>query len=354
MRRLKRLTTTAWRLGGAFGAVLLLFALSFVVMLQTLTRLGNAESEVQAIEEAKHAGHYAAAYVREQYIHEAHTIIHWDDSHLGHYQDALRQTEAALEHLQAVAQTPRQQAMAREIAVLARKADTEFKESILPAIARNDRAAVQLLHDQAEVIVSRVVALNDQLNEDFEAMADDARARELKLRSAARTLTTVSFSLAIVIAGVLAALIMRSILVPIGRLRAGAATIAKGDLAARIPVDGTDEFAELSLAFNHMAAELSRREADLLRSQKLAAIGQVAAGVAHEINNPLAVVLGYTKLLQRDGTPDADFAEGLRIIEDETRQCPCRRRSVTRACHRAPPRSLERWPAPIRPRAAWW
>jgi signal transduction histidine kinase len=259
--------------------------------------------------------------VREQYIHEAHTIIYWNESHLARYDEAVRQAQSALEHLQAVARTPRQREMAREIAVMARSVDADFRRSILPAIARNDHEAVQRLHDNAEALVSRVVVVIEELNKDFEMIADAARSRELALRSGARTLTAVFFSLAIVIAAVLAALIMRSILVPIARLRAGAAMIAKGDLGARIPVGGSDEFAELSIAFNHMAAELARREADLLRSQKLAAIGQLAAGVAHEINNPLAVVLGYTKLLQRDRATTADVEEGLQIIEDETRQC---------------------------------
>jgi len=319
--RTLKLTTTAWRLGSAFGVILLLFALAFMVMVRTLDRLGTAEAQVAALEEAKHAGHYVAAYVREQYIHEAHTIIHWDESHLGHYQAAHEQTEAALKHLLMVARTPKQQELARQIADLARQVDTDFRKSILPAIARNDRQVVQDVHDRAETLVARVVDLNEQLNEDFERMTDEARDRQLQLRSAARTVTSASFSLAIVLAGVLAAAIMRSILAPIRRLRAGATAIAQGDLGARIPVEGHDEFAELSTAFNQMAAELSRREQQLMRSQKLAAVGQLAAGVAHEINNPLAVVLGYTKLLQREKTPDKDFVEGLQIIEDEARQC---------------------------------
>jgi signal transduction histidine kinase len=67
-----------------------------------------------------------------------------------------------------------------------------------------------------------------------------------------------------------------------------------------------------------MAASLAQEQAALVRSQKLASIGQVAAGIAHELNNPLSVVLGYTKLLR--AAPGADTDE-LRIIEDEARLC---------------------------------
>ena len=57
----------------------------------------------------------------------------------------------------------------------------------------------------------------------------------------------------------------------------------------------------------------------LVQSEKLAGIGRLAAGVAHEINNPLGVILGYVKLLRRKADPaiDAD----LKIVEDEAEQC---------------------------------
>lgn len=94
--------------------------------------------------------------------------------------------------------------------------------------------------------------------------------------------------------------------------------VGAGDLAARIELAGNDEFAELAWSFNQMAASLAREQAALVRSQKLASIGQVAAGVAHELNNPLSVILGYTKLLRAESGPHAD---DLAIIDDEARQC---------------------------------
>jgi signal transduction histidine kinase len=68
-----------------------------------------------------------------------------------------------------------------------------------------------------------------------------------------------------------------------------------------------------------MAEDLAARQAELLEASRLASIGQVASGVAHEINNPLGVMLGYLRLLRREAAL-ADREE-LRIIEDEARQC---------------------------------
>ncbi|HUX06410.1 MAG TPA: ATP-binding protein [Acidobacteriota bacterium] len=62
-------------------------------------------------------------------------------------------------------------------------------------------------------------------------------------------------------------------------------------------------------------------EQQLLRSERLASMGQIAAGVAHEINNPLGIVLGFTQDLQTN-KPESDAdQESLRVIEQETERC---------------------------------
>ena len=77
---------------------------------------------------------------------------------------------------------------------------------------------------------------------------------------------------------------------PLRELSAAAARLAGGDLGDRVNVSGTDEIAALASSFNSMAEELERREAELLRSERLAVSGRLAAGVAHEIRNPLTAV----------------------------------------------------------------
>ena len=62
-------------------------------------------------------------------------------------------------------------------------------------------------------------------------------------------------------------------------------------------------------------------ESQLLRADKLASLGQLSAGVAHEINNPLGLILGFTQLLLRDAPASAQQRSDLKAIEEETLKC---------------------------------
>jgi len=62
-------------------------------------------------------------------------------------------------------------------------------------------------------------------------------------------------------------------------------------------------------------------ELQLLQADKLASLGQLSAGIAHEINNPLGLVLGYTKLVLKEAGPANEFNEDLKIIEKHALNC---------------------------------
>lgn len=309
--------TTARRIVMAFAAVLALFGIALVVIIVALGRIGDAEHEVARLDHAKHAGHHAAAMAREQYIHQAHTLLEWNDSHMSHYGAVAAEARSATVHLRAVVAPgdPR----AAEIAALIAESDRTFREVVLPAVERNERSRASELHELTEAPVERVVALNEELNRSLEEASAAAQRRAADIRSSARLAVLVCFALAIVAALGVGVYLMRSISRPVAALRAGAQRIGGGDLTARIALSGDDELAELARVFDRMAEDLAARQAELLEAGRLASIGQVASGVAHEINNPLGVILGYLRLLRREAAL-ADREE-LRIIEDEVRQC---------------------------------
>ena len=119
----------------------------------------------------------------------------------------------------------------------------------------------------------------------------------------------------------------RSVARPLARLSEGAAAVARGDLDTRIDIDTPDEFGALAAEFNAMTVALRQHQERLVESEKLAGIGRLAAGVAHELNNPLQVMLGYLSL-NRDVPDRAPRAAARRWWR--TRRCAARRSS--RAC----------------------
>jgi len=310
---------TGKRLGAAFLAVLLLFGAALVVELVALRRIAAAEAEVAELDHAKHSGHKAASMVREQYIREAHTLIEFDDSHLDQYEAVVKSTRDAVAHLRTMARSDQERALAGQIAQLAAENDRDFRALVLPAIRSGDRGQVTEIGARLEAVVDRVVQVNDELNHMFETRSEAAREHAGALRGRVKWVTLLCFGLAIALAAIVGAWLARSIVRPVAALQAGTRRVGEGDLDARIEIAGGDEFAELAAAFNQMTESLARNQEALVRSQKLASVGQVAAGVAHEINNPLGVILGYTRILRQQ--PGGGDSEELRIIEDETRQC---------------------------------
>jgi two-component system NtrC family sensor kinase len=151
---------------------------------------------------------------------------------------------------------------------------------------------------------------------------------------------TVGLSIGVVVlAGVLLWWLSRRLVsLPVQSLAAGTRRVAAGDLTTTIPVSGHNELGELARAFNAMTARLSEAKGQLTQADKLASVGRLAAGVAHEINNPLTGVLTYASFLLDRAPDDPGLHADLEVIVRETKRCREIVRGLLDFARQTPPR----------------
>lgn len=145
----------------------------------------------------------------------------------------------------------------------------------------------------------------------------------------------------------------RQLVRPIARLAEGVNRVKLGELKEPVEVQGSGEVADLAHAFNDMeaalldirrqrlallenlenqvrerTAALEKAQERMLHTEKMSSLGRLSASIAHEINNPLAGILTYAKLLVRtleEGAPDdaarQKLIRNLKLVEQETRRC---------------------------------
>jgi len=145
--------------------------------------------------------------------------------------------------------------------------------------------------------------------------------------------TLVTFAL-VTLAGLLAAGLVAwkladSVSRPVRALVAASEAVARGDFSGTVPVSSSGEISALMRTFNAMANSLRERDEllkqrtrlQLTRSERLAAVGRLAAGVAHEINNPLTGVLTFSHMLLRNAPENSQQKEDIEAIIDATGRC---------------------------------
>lgn len=164
----------------------------------------------------------------------------------------------------------------------------------------------------------------------------DARLQEMRQQFLRIGLISIVCSLGLV------ALVSRRITRPLKELTEGARAVARGDLETRIDSRRGDEIGTLAEAFNDMARSLAFSQDELreknselvranealrgmqeqmIRAERLAAIGQMAAGISHEIDNPVGIILGYAELLLEDMEEGDPRREDVAAIIEECKRC---------------------------------
>lgn len=150
----------------------------------------------------------------------------------------------------------------------------------------------------------------------------------------------------IVISVVLCTILWKLVSTPVNLLAQGMERVAGGDLDYHLTIDTKDEIGDLARAFNAMTYDLKkaknelvewghtleekvqekteaiqRAQVQLIHSEKLASLGRMAAGVAHEINSPLTGIVTFGHLLQKSFPPGTQEREDIEVIIDQANRC---------------------------------
>jgi two-component system, NtrC family, sensor kinase len=167
-----------------------------------------------------------------------------------------------------------------------------------------------------------------------------------KLRTSTIGIAGVSLAFIVIASLSVGFFVHRLVYLPLRDLEGGARRLSAGNLDQAIPVRGSDEFGKLASSFNVMTdalrnsraelrdwahtleqkveertQELRKAQAETMRGEKLASVGLLASGVAHELNNPLTGILTFSHLLRQKMPDKSPDAEDMDLVIRETKRC---------------------------------
>ncbi len=244
--------------------------------------------------------------VREQYVHQAHTFIEGGPRHLDHYVPAAQAAEAALRRVEALG-------LGADLRALYVPFERNFREGVVPVAERGqlDRPMAAGMHSSAErrarAVEARVAAILADLAARQEALQAEARAATDQASLAILLFAVASVAVLLAVTRSLA----RAVLGPLSRLEAAAERFGAGDAAARAPVPADRELRAVAEAFNRMVERVTGAEERRVRTERLAALGEMSGAVAHELLNPLTTILGTTD----DPVVRDEAAHARRVVE---------------------------------------
>ena len=109
----------------------------------------------------------------------------------------------------------------------------------------------------------------------------------------------------------------RRVTTPVNRLLAETVRLGSGDLGNPVEVEHDDELGRLALGFESMRRSLRNAQEELVRAERLSAVGRAASAIVHDIKQPVTVIQGHVELLREDGTDEKARAEDLDAIAHE-------------------------------------
>jgi two-component system NtrC family sensor kinase len=302
----------------AVGSLAAVGVISSLVLLALVAEVASIVSAMRRDELAMHEGLMLGVAVREQYIHEAHTLIERTDAHLDHHHawvDEVARSAAALH-----GRVPQSHEWrVTRIAETSVAIDAAFRSTVVPAVRAGDLAAVRTEHQRIDALVTRAADDADAVATSLEARMHEAHVRAEATARSAVAVAAIGGALALLLAAYHGWRLRARVLRPLRDLVGATRIIAEG----RIPDasdDGDDEVRAVGAALRKLASDLHEREARLVTSERMAVVGQLAAGVAHEVNNPIGIIRGYLRTMLPEAQ-DPQLRDELRILDEEAEAC---------------------------------
>lgn len=217
------------------------------------------------------------------------------------------------------------------------KAATQHYQGLRERHESLQKLTRKLAHEPSQGVLAELRTTLHALVVDLDRQAQAQKAEKQKVFSRFQTisdkitlLSMFFMFLGLIVVGAVMTIFFTRLTWDIRRAGARAMAIVKGYRGRTLEVTRGDEVGELAVAINHMQTELRDRERQLefsrqqqFHQEKMAAVGSLAAAVAHEINNPIMAIAGLAQTLSEDDDPAANGdakAEMLAMIIDQSKR----------------------------------
>jgi signal transduction histidine kinase len=316
------------RLAGGFMLVLAVFGGALLVTLYNLGKVKDASEEIRVRQEIRREAADVGRRAQELFECQRRFVesesVDW--TKLQEFHELYSHIEEALQSLLSRPVDHPERGYLEDLGRAAERLRAIFLDKILTAKVQADMGVVPTLslaelQEESRGVLDEINDLNDRLSYALETRTQDAEVYARTAWDVSLAISKVIFPLALLICLLIIYYTHRSIMRPVGSLVAGTKALARGNLRSTIELGGAGEFQELAESFNTMARALDANQKQLVEAEKMASVGRLAAGVAHEINNPIAVILGYAKMLMARLPADRPERAQVQTIEDEARQC---------------------------------